>query len=533
MRLWHLIPDVPLYESRGFVARRAGDEYVDPTNRDDVAIFQGLTLLPSGDDTAYQSYDDMTAAFQDWQSQAQGQVYELNDPIRSMRSVYIVNMSTSRGMEHYVLFTKDLNRLEGKLTNIPPGVIPNHGGYVMNRKVSFSERSGLKPAEVVKGKKKVNPSQVADLLNSARPTAGDQVVDQMQEYLRALAAGNGTDYVIKDGAADSALHSKYLGEWASPIALITGQFNPSDQLAEIEEVMNGGKSLDSSSIEYNTSTSETLFDSMVITTTGEILISTKAKIGGAAASVKGLYDALTKNRDKFPASFWNEPKVKKFNDVITSIMESSAVDGLLNLAQMEDIVDSGQASAIRSAIGTNKKDYVPDEKISDYMGSYAANTHHPLYDPAKHALAAIARQVVNKLNAEDYTDVIRQILNHANIVQMYFKTTVRGSDLVCNGFDLVWPPQFKGSIAFYSGKFFSATEIKGRLGFKIGQGAKMTDDPDESLTTRIDPRTARKITKSAEKQAQTSVGRIVEPNRPDRRDVSVPDTVALGRAKKR
>ena len=35
-----------IVESRGFMARRLGDEYVDPSNRSDIATFQGLTLLP-------------------------------------------------------------------------------------------------------------------------------------------------------------------------------------------------------------------------------------------------------------------------------------------------------------------------------------------------------------------------------------------------------------------------------------------------------------------------------------------------------
>ena len=531
MRVWHLTPQSTLYESRGFVARRPGDEYVDPNDRTDTATFQGLTLLPS-DEKQYATYEEFADAYQDWHEQATGKIYELNDVNRGIKSAYIVNMETPRGVEHYVLFTRDLVKLEGKLTNIPPGVIPGHGGYVMNRKISFSERSGLKPAEVVKGKNRVQPNQVAGLLDVARKTAGDQAVDQMQEYLNALAAGNGTGYVIKDGAADANLHNKYLGEWASPIALITGQFDPKDQLPEIEEVMNGGKSLAGSSIEYNTSTSETLFDSMVVTSTSEIMISTKARTGGAAASVKGLYDALTKNRDKFPAEFWKDPKVEKFNKVVNTIMQQRSIDGLLAVAQLENIVNAAEAQAIASSIDSSKRDYVPDEKMIDYMSSYAANTHHPQYDPAKHALAAVARQVVNNLNDEDYTDVIRQILNHANMVQMYFKTKVRGADLVCEGFDLVWPPQFKGTIAFYSGKFFSATEIKGRLGFKIGQGAKMTDEPDASLTTKVDPAITKKIAKAAERKQQQAVGRIVDPDERDARDPRIPDTVALGRAKK-
>ena len=530
MRLHDLSPH--LYESRGFVARRSGDEYVDPTNRSDVATFKGLTLLPSSG-AAYDSFDGMMSAFKEWKANADGKVYEINTPIRSMASAMVVNMDTRRGPEHYVLFTKDLNRMEGKLINIPANVIPNHGGYVMNRDVSTSERSGLKPAEIVRSSSPLNANQVPTLLDAARPTAGDAAVDQMQDYLRALISGKGDGYVIRGGAANAKLHQKYLGEWASPIAMMTGQFESGSSLEEIQDVMTRGQSIGSAKIVYNTNPAEALFDSSLVVKPYEIMISTKAKTGGAAASLKGLNDAMNKKADDFPEGFWDDSKASRFRDIVKTIMTKSAIDGVLDAATSEGIIDSSDAARIKSGLSVSDKGrFEPTPAISDLMGNYAANSNHPMYDPAKHALASVARALTDKLNDEDFTDIVKQVLNHANVVQMYFHAVVKGEDLLCKGFELVWPPRFVGDIKFYSGKSFSATEIKGRLGFKIGTGAKMIDDPDESLKVSFTDSQERRAQRAAVKAKELSVGKITKSGERDVRDVDVPDVVALGREKK-
>jgi len=530
LRIADLQPHGAVYESRGFIARRKGDVYVDPDNPQDTAVFLSVQLLKPTDADSYDTAEDFKTAYQDWLSSAAGTVHEINEPGVRYKSAYVVDMDTARGLEHYVLFTKDLRHPESRLTSIPAGVIPGHGGYRLDVKTSFSERSGLKPSDIIKSHTALSPGQVPGLLDAARATAGDDAVDQMQGYLSALLQGHGQDYRIVDGAANASLHQKYLGEWASPIALITEQYSPSSLKTEIRDNLNGGHDLQGSKIEYSTSAGAVLFDSTVVTGRTDILISSKTKSGGGApASLKGLYDALQKYKTDIDLS---DPKTEKFYQVISSIMSHSAVDGVLKVAALLDIVNTSQANKISTAIASNKRDYEPDSAIADIMSDYAAGVHHPLYDPAKHALAAIARQVCQQLNDEDYTDIMRTVLNYASVVQMYFKTAVSGSDLICKGFELLWPPRFSGKILFYSGKTFSATQIKGRLGFKIG-GSADTDAPDDSLSAAApDPAIARRQAKALSQRAQQAVGRIVTPGERDTRDAAVPDEIALGRAKK-
>lgn len=526
----------PIHESRGFVARRPGDEYVDMSNRSDIAIFTGLTLLPS-DGEEYENNSELLSSLNDFKAETTGKVYEINKPLSNMKAAMIVNMDTQRGPEHYILYTNNLNRLEGKLTNIPPGVIRGHGGYVMNKKISHSERSGLKPGEVLKSNSPVIPSQVPNLLNVARSTAGDEAVTQMQDYLKALANGRGNGYVIEDGAQFASLHEKYLGEWAAPIAFITGQFSPSSQMSELEENMTDGQSLNTGKIIYNTNARESLFDSTVAVGNNEILISSKAsKGGGAAASLKGLHDAMTKKADKFPRGFWDDEKNARFRDIVQDIMDNSSIDGVFEVAKLEGLIDQRDETVIRQGLSKKKmaqSEFAPTQRISDMMSNYAAYTHHPDYHPAKHAMAGLARAVVNKLNDEDFTDTIKQILNNANVIQMYFETTMKGKDLIAKGFKLVWPPRFDGKIKFDSVKSFSATEAgRGKLCFKIGTGAYMVDKPDDSLMVPRDARSIQQARKAEQKARDVQVGKITNSGERDVRDVEVPDVVALGRQKK-
>jgi len=377
------------------------------------------------------------------------------------------------------------------------------------------------------------PEAVPALLERARETAGDAAVDQMQQYLEALIAGQGTGFVIENGAENLMLHQKYLGEWAAPIALITGQFTPESMMSKLEENMTGGTGLGEGKIVYNTNSAEALFDSMVTVGVHEIMISSKAKKGnGAAASLKGLYDTMVNKAKSFPAGFWEEPKAKKFKAIATNIMSKTTVEGMLSVARLEGIIDGGDEAILRKGMADEKQPFVPNDKLTDYMSDYAAYTYHPQYSAVKHALTAVARKLCKKLNEEDYTDVMREILNHANVIQMYFDATAKNKDLVCKGFTVVWPPNFVGKIKFYSDKMYSATRIGGRIGFKIGNNA-VDDEPDESLKVKIDDRALAKIEKAKKTAADRAVGKITQRGELDARDTTISDKVALGRAKKK
>lgn len=519
-----------LWESRGFAARETGDSFVSPTDPTDQATFQGLDQLPPKQ-VAYDTQQEFQKAYTAWtKKNSKYTIHEINE-IRSVtRAAMIVEMLTPRGVEKFVLFTTNNSNLEKKLRNIPPHVVSeSHGGYVLNRATSLSERAGVKPSEVLHDHKTYKPAQVPELLDAARSTAGDQVVDQMQAYLTALVNKKGTNFVIKDGAQFASLHQKYLGEWAAPIALITSQFDPKNQIPQIQDNMLDGQPLRLGKVKYNTNPNETLSDSSVVVKGLEVHISSKAhKGGGAAASLKGLQQTIERNFHKFSADFWRDPKHLKFKEIVDTIMNYGMEEGVLRLAVSEGIISQQEMVKVLTASKNPQEDVKFTKRIQKLMAEYAANERHKLYNPGKHALAAIAKVLCDQLNDEDYTTVAKSILSMSNIVQMMFVTGISGKDLVAKGFDLIWPPKFEGKIYFYSGKNFSATEVKGKLGFKISK-TQVVDEPDPSL---VAPSLSSVAKQKQKKAAELKVGKITQAGARDKRDVSVPDVVALGRAKK-
>lgn len=518
-----------LTESRGFAARTPGDAFVDPQNTSDQATFQGLELLPK-DKPSYEDHESFVKAYNTWSRRSKHTIYEINTLKSVIKAAMIIRMQTERGTEQFVLFTVDNKKTEGKLTSIPAHVVsPTHGGYVLNRQTSLSERAGVKPSDVLSSRKQYKPNQIADLLDAARPTAGDMVVDQMQSYLTAMVNKRATNFVIKDGAQYASLHQKYLGEWAAPIALIQGSFEPKSQLIPIQDNMLDGESVKQGKIEYNLSPTATLYDSSVVVKGMHVHISSKAhKGGGAAASLKSMYDIIQKNLDKFDPNFWRTKKHKQFRTIVEIINQKSAVDGVLDLAVEEGIIPASEPAKISQLIQSDSARVNVHKSVKTLMAAYAANEHHPQYNPGKHAVAAIAKRLCDELNATDYTSVAKTILSMSNVVQMSFQTGVSGADLIAKGFHLIWPPEFEGKIYFYSAKNFSATEIKGKLGFKIS-ATKVVDEPDVSL--QVSTPTERQ--KAAQKtKAERAVGKIVKRGVRDQRDPTVSDQIALGRAKK-
>jgi hypothetical protein len=518
-----------LTESRGFAARIPGDSFVDPQNTADQATFEAVELLPK-DQPAYEDHDAFVKAYRTWSRKSKHTIYEINSLKSVIKAAMIIRMQTERGTEQFVLFTIDNKKTEGKITSIPAHVVSDrHGGYVLNRQTSLSERAGIKPSDVLSARKQYKPNQVADLLDAARATAGDLVVNQMQSYLNALVAKKGQNFVIKDGAQYASLHQKYLGEWAAPIALIQGMFEPKNQLIAIQDNMLDGESVKQGKIEYNLSATAALFDSSVVVKGVHVHISSKAhKGGGAAASLKSMHDIIQKNLDKFDANFWRTKKHKQFRRIVEVINDKSAVEGVLTLAVDEGIIPAGEPEKIHTLIQNPQARVVMHTSVQELQATYAANEQHPRYNPGKHAVAAIAKKLCEELNAVDYTNISKTILSMSNVVQMSFQTGVSGKDLVAKGFHLIWPPEFDGKVYFYSAKNFSATEIKGKLGFKIST-TRVQEEPDDSL--QVPTPTERQ--KAAQKtKAERDVGKIVKRGERDQRDPKVSDQIALGRSKK-
>lgn len=467
-----------IFESRGFAGRKDGDEYVNPEDPEDILIFRKLHLLPDND-IAYESMEELEVATKAFVEHYQADTTRtstyryLNKANTGTKAAMVVEMDDPKdnSRRFFFYFTKNLATTSGKLTSIPGDA--DNPAYVLNTKASASERIKIKPSDLVKSPAPKDINSISMLLDPEKnPDVDPEALGQMQEIIDAFASGRAKGTVIKNGKKFQSLHNKYTGEWAAPIALITGQYQPDILKSAMEADLLGGQKFIKGKVSFNSNQTQTLFDSIVVVGKDNVFISSKAKGGGAAASLKGLYDTLIdpNKRAKFDPKFWEDAKVQKFERIVKAIMEAPSIEGMLAVALIEKIIDKADASAIAKGWHDERNrtaKFQPTARLKELMAPYNANQQHPSYSPTKHALAGVSRALTKKLNAEDFTPVVKEILNHAAVVQMYFNFGTKGDDIVLDDFKLVWPPVYEGTIEFFADKAFSATEIKGRLGFSI------------------------------------------------------------------
>jgi len=479
-------PGLMLTEASGFSNRELGDIYHNPHDPSDLLEFRSMTPYP----TNATAWPDAATAQKAWakiRARLSGEVIEVNKPNAGLLSVMVVYMwdpATSEDF-YFAKWTKDTTSMQGKFLNIPAGAREaEHPGYKFKK--GASETYLLKPSDVLSSAGPYNVQRIISALNGITAEAAPaDVTEQLQTAVSELSIHD-WPITIPGGSKYAAFHSKYTNEWLAPIAVSQGKISAAD-VKKIQQGIAGGKSFRGAQIYYPVSGSETLIDSYIRRGDVNIQISSKAQGGGASASIKGIRDTVEKFRDRFDAGFFRKTKVKKFMDAIDSIMDRSAIDGVLHLAETLQIISANDAAILelQSNFETNPNRVQRlSKKTRDLMIDYPAATDNPNYKPYFHAVMAVAKAVCKQLNADNYTDQFREILNKADMVQCYLNTKVKGDDLVLTGMDVIYPAVFSGNIWFTAGKAYTSTAIKGRIGFKINAtAADKNEDNEKTMGT--------------------------------------------------
>ena len=468
-----------LVESRGISARTQGDVYFDPTNPKDEIVFQEFITLPVNG-IKYDDVESRDFAIEKFIQKNPGNYHFLNTPNQGQLGIMIAAFLKPKGrkMDLFVRFSSDVANVAGKMGQIDPGVMgPGHGGYKFKKETSISENLGIKPSQVIKSAGPFSINELPELLGQVKTPSNAVLINQMQGYLSSLLQGE-PRYVIRGGAEYITSHQKYLGEWGAPIALAMGLFDPQGTAERIETEVLAGQSLADGQVMFPKDVSQTLFDSSMKYGAEEILISSKAhKGGGAAASLKGLYDIVTKKGHLLPDDYTTNEEFVYLTDVLKTIAENSTEDGMLQVAMKQKVISKNDYNIMLGISAARKKgqkiewaDALPVRVQALMLTQIKADKGNRNYSPFFHALASIAKATTNELNKYKVTDYIRGLLNFSSIVQMYFDVKPRGEDAEVMGFRIVWPPTFAGIIVFDASKNFTSSEDparRGKLGFKI------------------------------------------------------------------
>jgi len=460
-----------LLESVGFPNRRQGDEFYNPKDETDTSTFVELILWPDTSEKQFETPEQRNEALKNFQSQVKGEVYVVNKPNNGMLGLYIVHMLTKDVDEYYVRYVKNVRSSAGIMTDIPAGAKPGHGGYKFGSKTARKEAYAIKPSSVFTSEGPYEPAQIANALKNASGIP-DDLKSQMVSYITELSKGN-KDFVIQDGEKYRSIHENYTGEFAAPIAVITGQVIPPGVLLKAEEALLGGEKFANCKIIFPLDVSNALTDSELVAPNGrKVGVSSKAKTGGgAAASLAGLYATieLKKNDADFKQVMDTYPD---FINLVETVATMSAPAGFIQLCLEQKLIDENDASVIATEIKKAKQgnkstleDLTP--RLQNLLPTYGADTDKPLYNVIYHATAALSRFLELKLNDTDPTEAVKALLNFSTLTQVYAGTSKSGADIRMNEFKFVWPPVFEGKVNINTSKNFDATGIRGKISFKF------------------------------------------------------------------
>ena len=463
-----------LIESVGFPNRKQGDEFYNPKDENDKVTFQQLILWPDGPGVvAYDDPEQRDERLNAFVKEVQGKVFMLNKPNRGMLGLYIVHMVNASGEdEYYIKYVKGVGNVAGILTAIPANIKGGgHGGYKFGSVIARKEAYPIKPSNIFKTETPMSADAVSGAIAGA-PGIPEDLKAQMTNYLMALAKGN-KDFVIQDGNKYRTVHENYTGEFAAPIAVITGQVMPEGARLKAEQALLGGERFANCQIVFPLDPSQKLIDSKLVAPNGRTVgVSSKAKsTGGAAASLVGLYDTIQQKKDDqdFQKVLTDHPKFIKLVDTVVNM---SAEAGFIQVCLDNKLIDQQDANTIAEGIKKAKsggkstlEELTP--RLQNLVSGYGADTDNPRYNLIYHATAALSRQLSIKLEDIDPTSAVKDLLNFSTMTQVYAGTSKAGEDIKMDTFKFVWPPQYEGKVVIDTAKNFTGTEIRGKISFKF------------------------------------------------------------------
>jgi hypothetical protein len=265
-----------------------------------------------------------------------------------------------------------------------------------------------------------------------------------------------------------------LGETVAPIALQTGQLvsgSYRDAEQKLLDVLEPGLTwAGMTEVEFPLDIAEKLIDSYMYSAAGtKVGVSSKDKKGGAAASLKGITEALEKRgdviRDRVPGF---DEKFKLQLDILDICKNNTSMMQPFALAARLNIITPEVAKQAHDIINANPKDVEGLQAIDNgsfysmtvgYDG-YKPTLTHGLYMPGYHASASLARIVQNKINEDAKTvyAFFASVLESSNMVQVKTGFKAKGEEGEFVNFAVIYPPVFEGTILFDCTAYYYATK---------------------------------------------------------------------------
>jgi hypothetical protein len=280
------------------------------------------------------------------------------------------------------------------------------------------------------------------------------------------------------------------GESAAPIALSLNK-RVSGAYAEAEKNLLGPLGLSWASFKEVSfgAFGEKIGDSFLWAGETKIIIISKNKTGGAAASLTGAMETLDKFSEEFgPGTTFYD----KYQDILPTLQvlhTQQAIPGVLAACELQQIITKEEKEFIVSIYGkgTGSEEELQNfpnlptvYKAKSFIGSEVVNAKgqaviskqgvdlsNTKFQMGYHLLGNCAKLLKIKLNKDSalMTDFFKAVLNKAAMVQVYTDTSRSSQGISFSDFNVVWPPTFTGSIQIESDHYTSNAKPSKKLSF--------------------------------------------------------------------
>jgi hypothetical protein len=310
------------------------------------------------------------------------------------------------------------------------------------------------------------PALIDDLIKNTGPVPNlEQYADQVEVVFGESAA-----------PIALALGKRVSGAYKDAEKNLLGKLEPKRTWADFNEVSFG-------------SFGEKIGDSFLYSGKTKIIISSKNKTGGAAASLTGAMETI----DKYPEDFGSgTPFAQKYSAILPTLETlhtEQAIPGVLAACELQGIITKEEKDFIVSIYGKgtgteqdlqNYPNLPTIYKAKSFIGSKVVNVKgqeviskkgvdlsNAKFQMGYHLLGNCAKLLKTKLNADSalMTDFFKAVLNKAAMVQVYTNTSRSSQGISFSDFNVVWPPTFTGSIRIESDHYTSNAKPSKKISF--------------------------------------------------------------------
>jgi hypothetical protein len=491
-----------IVESQGGIFRRAQEvsqgaeiRFKNAENNNEIKLQSAEVFPQEGEYQSYEQLDQEITAFLAMFQVAPEQVQYAGKPESSRAA--LVSVWTDEETRTPMAFVKLVKKRGSGAAPIlqTNADFKKDFGYGAQNKTAQRATFKLKPIDIVTSDSWLNVNGIVDSVKSVVQNRSDLeplLKEGIFTMLENVQNGS-TNPAPGMGKYKSSLEID-LGETAAPIALITGNFIGGDY-KEAEKYLLAPLGLtwgDLSEVLYPGKGNENLYDSYIkLDESSKLKVSSKDGKGGAAASITGLVEEVSKYPEKFADVLKNKKFVKVFNllKIIANPENrywnraNKGINGPLILAVDHfKIIEDNEAQLIVKLI--NSKTNIPAPQalkqglitptLGGLINAKGAKYEDPGYNLGFHILACVAKTIANECNGDPSTgNLFRALLERSNMIQV--KTTVKTTKLsgmddgaAFTNFQVVYPPIFSGQFLMEADNNYMATRMPiGPLSFKI------------------------------------------------------------------